>query len=279
MTRRAYWGLVILIIGLISVGCALFIQRTDTNQHPAEQILKAPPEGETFATGHWDGDTWHRTVLKNPETITYKGAKLTLSELYSAAFHHKNSWEERVEMLNLLIAEAPYSINAYYARRHLARHDENGKYIYDNVLLFERMKPLLKYYPDSPRLLHDLMMKIWSSHPEETIRYGKEALKYVDMYPMNSGYSQYPESIHHLLGYAYEEIGDYTTALKHLNQALKMYNIHQDRTRDSILSAYTLKRHIIQIHKGNPILGPLSDGSVSGLPERAPESSRVIIGE
>ena len=264
MTRRAYWGLVILIIGLISVGCVLFIQRTDTK--PTEQILKPPPEGETFATGHWDGDTWHRTVPKNPETITYKGAKLTLSELYSAAFHHENSWEERVEMLNLLIAEAPYSNDAFYARRHLAKRDENGKDIHDYDVLFERLKSLLKYHFDSPGLLCDLLSHRQRSHPEEAIRYGKEALKYVEMYPMDSGYGKYPESIHHLLGYAYESIGAYDTALEHYNQALLLFKIYPNRNRNSSSQARSLViGHIEQIRKGNPVLGPLSDGSAQIL--------------
>ena len=184
-----------------------------------------------------------------------------------------------MKILKRIIAEVPYSEYALEARRHLAYHNENGKDIHDNALLFERLKPLLKYHFDSPSLLNLLFMTGMDSQPEAAIQYGIEALTNVDMYPMDSRYGAFPERIHENLGYAYQEIGHYSTALDHLNQALKLYNTHQDRTRESILSADRLKKHIIQIHKDNPILGPLSDGSASDLPERAPESSRVIIEE
>ena len=79
MSKKLYWGLgvlMILIIGvLIGAGGVLLLRDTDTE--PAEEIaLKPPPPGETFATGHWDGDKWHRTVPKEPETITYEGEAL-----------------------------------------------------------------------------------------------------------------------------------------------------------------------------------------------------------
>ena len=238
-----------------------------TDTAPAEKIaLKPPPPGETFATGHWDGDKWHRTVPKEPETITYEGETLTLDELYSVSFG--KSWEEKVAILNRIIAEAPYSKDAYYARKHLATHDENGERIHDYALLFERLQPLLKYHPDSPDLLHALLFYSRRSDPEAVIRYGKEALKYVDMYRMESGYGAFPEGIHHFLGYAYQEIGDYSTALEHLNQALKMYTaVHQDRTRRAGSGNSIVKRHIDRILEGNPALGPLSKSPL--LPEKA----------
>lgn len=219
----------VLIIGMIICACGiLLVQRTDTE--PTEQILKPPPEGETFATGHWEGDKWHRTVPKNPETITYKGEKLTLDEIYNAAFQYEKIWEEKVAMLNLLIAEAPYSIEAYFAGKHLAKHDENGKKIHDDALLFERLKPLLKYHPSSPRLHYELLMNSMYIYPEEAIQYGEEALKYVEMYAMYSGKDPVTEHVHHFLGYAYQGIGDYGTTLKHLNQAIKLYDTYPGRT-------------------------------------------------
>ena len=129
MSKKLYWGLGVLIILLIGVligaGGVLLLWDTDTD--PAEKILKPPPQGETFATGHWDGDKWNRTVPKEPETITYKGETLTLDELFSASFN--KSWEEKVVVLKRIIAEAPYSIYAFEARLHLTTHDENGKEI------------------------------------------------------------------------------------------------------------------------------------------------------
>ena len=253
----------------------------ETDTEPAEQIaLKPPPQRETFATGHWDGDKWNRTVPKEPETITYEGQTLTLDKLYNASFQHEKSWEERVAILKRIIAEVPYSKTAFSARLYLARHDENGKSIQDNALRFERLKPLLKYHPDSPYLLTALLFYSRRSHPEAAIRYGTEALKYVDMYRIESGYGAFPESIHRFLGYAYQEIGDDSTALEHLNQALKMYTkVYKDRIHGASSSRSIVEKHIEQIHIGNPISGPLSDGSVSDLPVRAPESKQAITEE
>lgn len=263
MNRRLYLGLGILIL-LIGVGCVLVMQQTA----PTEQILKPPPQGETFATGHWDGDKWHRAVPKNPETITYKGETLTLDELYSAAFAFEKSWKETVTILNRIIAEAPYSGIAFKVRLYLAEHDENGKSIHDNALLFERLKPLLKYHFDNPSLLELLLRKGMRSHPEEAIRYGKEGLKYVEMYSMNSGYNEYPEYIHQYLGYAYQKIGDYDTALEHLNQALILDKANPGGGIFSGLDRDLVKQHIDRILEGDPALGPLSKTPL--LPEKAP---------
>ena len=237
---------------------------TDTD--PIEQIaLKPPPPGKTFATGHWDGDKWHRTVPPEPKTITYEGEALTKDELFSVSFG--KSWEERVAILKRIIAEAPYSKDTFEARLHLATHDENGKDIRDYGLLFERLQPLLKYHFDSPRLLHALLFYSRHSHPEAAIRYGKQALKYVDMYRMDSGYGAFPESIHHFLGYAYQEIGDDSTALEHFNQALKLYTaVHQGRMWGTGSGSSIVKRHRDRILEGNPALGPLSKNPL--LPEK-----------
>lgn len=270
MSKKLYWGLGVLLILIIGAGGVLLLWDTDTE--PAEKIaLKPPPEGETFATGHWRGDKWHRTVPKDPETITYNGETLTLYGLYRASYD--KSWEERVAIRKRIIAEAPYSRTAYYAREDLATHDENGKSISNDALRFERLKPLLKYYPDSPGLLHDLLQSGMHNHTKAAIEYGKEALKYVDMYRIDSGYGEHPINIHNLLGYAYQIIGDYNTALEHLDQALKPYGATPGGVRGAHSSGYIVRQHIDRIVEGNPILGPLSDGSGLSLPERAPDSN------
>ncbi len=164
-------------------------------------------------------------------------------------------------------SRSPYSKDTFEARLHLATHDENGKDIRDYGLLFERLQPLLKYHFDSPRLLHALLFYSRHSHPEAAIRYGKEALKYVDMYRMDSGYGAFPESIHHFLGYAYQEIGDDSTALEHFNQALKLYTaVHQGRMWGTGSGNSIVKRHRDRILEGNPALGPLSKNPL--LPEK-----------
>ena len=252
------------LIVILLAGCSGGAQKN------AEQpIVLKPPSGETFATGHWDGDKWHRTVPPEPETLTFEGEALTLYNLFMVAGGKK--WEESVPILKRIIAEAPYSETAYYARLHLATHDENGKRIYNNALLLERLQPLLNYHPDSPGLLYGLLRKVMHSHPEAAIRYGKEALKYVGMYRMNSGYGEYPERIHHFLGYAYQEIGDYSTTLEHLNQALKLYKANPDRTRWAYLNRDLVKQHIDRILEGNPVFGPLSKKNRPGTAKKAPE--------
>ena len=266
--RIEHFTYLLTLIVILLAGCSGCAQKN------VEQpiVLKPSPPGETFATGHWDGDKWHRTVPPEPETITYEGKALPLDELFSTSFAFDTSWEERVAILNRIIAEAPYSIYAFEARLYLATHDENGKSIHDDALLFERLQPLLKYHFDSPGLLHELLVRGRKIQPEAAIRYGKEALKYVDMYRMDSGYGAFPERIHHFLGYAYQEIGDYNTALEHLNQALKLYI----RVRNADSRSFRVKEHIEQILIENPILGPLSDGSAPGLSERVPDSKQSI---
>ena len=233
----------------------------------AKEILKLPPPGETFATGHWDGDKWHRTVPPDPETIMYAGEALPLRKLYQAAFYFEKSWEEKVVVLNLIIAEAPYSNEAFEARYVLATHDENGERISDDALVIERLKPLLKYHSDSSFLLHALLFHSRHSHLEAAIGYGKEALKYVEMRRLDADFVTTPEHIHYHLGELYQDIGDYSTALAHLNQALKICEIVEQVGIISGGSEGLVRKHIDRIREGNPGLGPLSKNPI--LPEKA----------
>ena len=230
MTRRVYWGLGVLIL-LIIIGACYIITKPS---------------------------------VQEPETITYKGETFTLQEFYWNAC--SKSWGEKVPMLRHIIAAFPYSEESYFARRDFARHvDENS--IVTHALLYERLQPLLKYHPDSPNLLLDLLIYGRSIDPEAAIRYGKKALKNIDRHHSIKGssirhrYSATPEKIHKYLGYAYEELGDYDTALEYLNQAL---NLYKSAKPQGYLNATSLIRfHIKHIHEGNPVSGPLSDGTVS----------------
>lgn len=233
----------------------------------AKEILKLPPPGETFATGHWDGDKWHRTVPPDPETIMYAGEALLLRKLYQAAFYFEKSWEEKVVILNLITAEVPYSNEAFEARYVLATHDENGERISDDALVIERLKPLLKYHPDSSFLLHALLFHSRHSHLEAAIRYGKEALKYVEMRRLDADFVTTPEHIHYHLGELYQDIGDYSTALAHLNQVLKICETVGQVGIISGGSEDLIRKHIDRIREGNPGLGPLSKNPI--LPEKA----------
>ena len=201
-----------------------------------------------------------------PETITYKGETFTLQEFYTSAFDYNKDWEERLPRVRHLIAEAPNSINAYYARYSLATHDENGKSIYDNVVLFERLKPMLKYHPKSSGLLHDLLRYGMDIDPEAAIRYGKKALKYVDVGAKHTHYNADPARIHHYLALAYQIVGDYDAALEHFRKAKKLY-LANIRTRGYSNYFDFVKQHIKAIEEGKPIDG-------IPLPTRAPKTMK-----
>ena len=84
MKNRMYWGVGILILLLGFVVLFSTLKPSDTGGEtvynpPSDEVLenirnklkaqrtqevddtKKPPPGETFETGHWDGDHWHKT--------------------------------------------------------------------------------------------------------------------------------------------------------------------------------------------------------------------------
>ena len=265
MKNRTYWALGVLVLLIIFGICYVIGNRfsepeqtevspSETEQLEVQARPKLPPLGENYATGHWEGDVWHRTAPPEPDTVMHEGKAMTLRELLRAA--RGKSWEEEVAILNRIIAEAPYSKTAFYARSYLAKYDENRERIWDNALLFERLQPLVNYHPDSPGLLCDLLMHGMHIYPKAAIHYGTEALKYVGRYGVGVGHSAYPEKIHHYLGYAYQLVGNYDTALEHLNQALNLYI----RERKAVSLSFKIREQIEQIQKENPILGSFSDG-------------------
>ena len=294
MRNRTYWALGVLVLLILVVGVFYLVGKpsvevadtVDTSSAPeqvdAGPILKAPPLGETFMTGYWDGDKWHRTAPPEPATVMYEGEAIAFEEF--SRFAHRDGrgnqrpWGETVAILNLLIAAAPYSDKAYHARMTLARHDENGEWIWGGSELFDRLQPLVAYYPDRPALLGYLLQSGNDIYPEAAIHYGTEALKYVDMYPINSGYGAYPEQIHYSLGYAYQKIGDYSKALEHYRQTVELLNAYPGRysiTGLKVLAAGTIDA----ILSGNPPHGPLSQKDrsvVSGLPVAAPVASESV---
>lgn len=238
MRKQTYWGLGLLILLIIiNVSCMI-----------AKPPVKTPSE---------------------PETITYEGETLSLRKLLGDAYDM--NWEERVPILKHIIAEVPDSKYAYYARHHLAICTENGYFIdYNPTLLFERLEPLLNYHPDCPGLFYDLLRYGWDFDPESTISYGKKALKYVDKHNKYTHYGAYPESIHKYLGNAYQNIGDYSTALEHFNQALTLSKADHWVSASNIR---LLKVKILEcIREGNAVKGSVSDGTVSPLSVSAPET-------
>ena len=174
--------------------------------------------------------------------------------------------------------EAPYSEKAYYARIHLAERDENGEWIHDRALRFERLEPLVAYHPNYPDLLEELVMFGGDIYPELAIHYGLEALKYVDMYPMDSGHGAYPENIHNWLGDAYQYLGDYSAALAHYRESLRLVEAYP--YRGAYLRPETPRFMMNRILAGKPHLGPLAQrgraADVDGLPVRAPVEAEPV---
>ena len=271
MTRRAYLGLGVLVLLIIVVSVYylvgnLSVEHVDT---------RLPPLGENFATGHWNGDKWHRTVPPDPATLMHEGKAMTLRELLSAAYG--KSWDEKVAILNRIIAEAPYSQSACYARYTLVTHDENGERIWNRAVRFERLQPLFNYHPDSPWLLIYLLVFGIDIDPEAAIHYGTEALKYLDRYGdidpeaaihygTSVGFgsdSDYTVMIHYYLGEAYHRVGDSNSAVSHYKQSFELFRTYPNRTPPGLDPVQT-QSIIDAIHSGNPI--PVL---------RAPEASSV----
>lgn len=204
--------------------------------------------------------------VQEPDTITYNGETFPIQEFYNRSA--AESWEEKVPMLRHIIAEDPSSEIAYFARRDTAtRVDEN--LITTHEFKFQQLKQLLKYHPNSSNLHLDLLSYGRSIDLETAISYGKKALKSVERDNKHSRYNADPARIHEIMGYAYEELGHYDTAIEHYRQAIKLYKAKHDEKVFSVGVSpnASIYRHIEQIRKNNPILGPLSDGTVSMTPK------------
>lgn len=261
MRNKLYWGLGVLIVLLICVSVFLFEKYMD----PEPELLRRPPPGETYTTGHYDGDKWHRTVPPDPETIyidgeaegLYEGAEGG-GELTYAELKEKDGgglMSDRRVYGKYAVEHYPYSELALNERYRRAEKDEKGKRIWDAAILVPRYKAMLKWHSDSPRLLYDLAALLEEDSPAEAIKYGEEALKYTHLYPANtySGYWTYPERIHGMLGHAYQRVADYDSALVHLKAAVKLIKAHPGRYRDSPDTYIDLIKYI---EKGDPLIVP-----------------------
>ncbi len=214
------------------------------SSEPPKLVLRAPPPGETYGTGYWDGDAWNRTVPAAPEKISVDGEMLSYEEL------KKKMWRGYYPYVQRVIEEYPYSEAALMARYRLA-----SEVWPDESLLLTRYKEMLKYHPDSPRLLQNLAELTWENSPEEAIAYGKKALKYKPLYPEDTMYGLWTESveIHNTLGMAYQQVGDYKSALVHLKTTknlLESNNVQTDQiSYDVVITS------IEYIEKGSPLWG------------------------
>ena len=278
MKNRTYWALgalvlLIIIVGVCYRGGKPSVETADTVDTPSEPEhlavqtrVKMPPQGESIATGHWEGDVWKRTVPPDAETLMHEGKTMTLWELLRAAHGSTDSWEEKVAILTRVIAEAPYSEEAYLARTHLAKY-ENGERIWDDALIFERLQQMLAFHPDEPRLLIELLMYGNDVNPEAAIHYGKELLKY-----HGEGYVT-----HYRLAYPYQLIGDYSSAVYHYKRCLELMRADPDSESEARMEQIATE-DLELILSGNPRHGPLArkDRQVANaLPVAVSESASV----
>ncbi len=268
MKRKMYWGVAILILLLICVtGVFLHLNRTPTEPEvfyevPSAEVMqqvrksnavKRPPSGETYGTGHWEGEEWHRTAPPEPDEISVDGEMLTYADLRMKL---KVSYgEDRRKVYQHLIEAYPYSELALQGRWSLA-----GDVWPDKSLLLPRYKEMLKYHPDSPRVLQKLAQLTEVDAPEESIFYATEGLKYVDLYPSDSTYGRWtePEEFHANLGMAYQRVGDYESALVHLKKTRALIYANPGRRWEKDY-ADVFGNYIKAIEDGNPIYGPPSE--------------------
>ena len=93
MKRKLYWGIATLLILLFGIAVVFLYTYTNTEPKPKkvynvptdiQQVKKAalkPPPGETYATGYWHKDHWHRTAPPEPEHISVNSEMLSYEEL------------------------------------------------------------------------------------------------------------------------------------------------------------------------------------------------------
>ena len=242
---------------LIGAGGVLLLRYTD----PEPKLLRKPPPGETYTTGNWLHGKWFRAVDRGPETIFIDGKELTYNLIIDVD-GEELTYEEIEERYNRalgidkiaigdqVIEKYPYSYIAYKTRQTRATRDENGKRIWDKDILLSRYREMLIYNRDSPDVLYRIAMLLRDDSPAEAILYAEEALKYVHLYPFHR-----PEDIHSLLGYAYQRVADYESALVHLKAAVKYIKANPDRqSRVDPLSGPL--DDIKRIEEGTPLLRP-----------------------
>lgn len=267
MRKKIFWALgALVLLIIVSVSCMTVKHYVGVKQSEEgttaeaahtqperalmpQATLRSPPKGETYTTGHYNGDQWHRTVPPEPETITYNGETLTYDQLLKKAIFGNGNSDDQPEFEKRLLEAFPYSQGALRVRYH--------HYGGTQEVRISQLKEMLKYHSDAPRVYKDLLDLTQEKYPEEAIEYGKAALKYIDVYPRNSTYMSrvYLEKIHGRLGFAYQRIGDYKTALEHLKKADQIQKANPQRINYYTDGLYA--SHIRSINKGTPTYGPL----------------------
>lgn len=114
----------------------------------------------------------------------------------------------------------------------------------------EVYRSLLPYHPDSPVVLEKLGAVLWEDKPVEAIRYLKQANR------LDPAYGDFQ------LGFAYQRVGDYDTALFHLRRFRELPSVHPIiRGRAGV--------QIANIESGDPSILPIALESGTAAPEAA----------
>ena len=282
MRHKLYWGFAALIILLIGTAGVLFIrhnlaetarlealsdaenrgQESDSSQQqPAQRGVgstdyKPPPLGETDDTGYWEGNTWHQKPAPKPKKRGFWSADPdTLA--YRMTYGRDLKYSERVLLARHIVREYPYSEAALEARYKLKNYDENDNYRGLGIgteAEVAYLKGMLKYHPNSTRLLTDLALSQSIDSPEEAIAFGQKSLR-IDSLNRRT---------HNALGTAYQRLGDYKTALVHLKTGQKLSDPEESNyieividERTSLYNDYDrFTYEISMIEAGTPRYGP-----------------------
>ena len=292
MTRRAYWGLVplLLIIGIFVYlivknhvevvhferefnALGKVLSSLEDKQDPSSAVSEKgdslpPPLGETEGTGYWEGNTWHQKnappqAKKKPFWDFWSEDPDKLRRMF---INGEAPNDEYDAFARRIIAEYPYSEAALEARL----------YFYDNSEA--DLKAALKYHPQSPRL-HLAIARSYGVDWEESVAFAKKALR---LFPNSSEDYSHIEDLHrrpdvyaHMtLGREYQRLGDYKSALVHLKTTQRLlkpgviedsryWHVEPDtgeylpRTDDDTTSFYDkMAEEIAAIESGKPLLGP-----------------------
>ena len=113
----------------------------------ASPTYQPPPLGETEDTGHWEGNTWHQKPAPEPQKKGFWSEdpdKLAHRAIYCIDL----TYLESRDLARRIIRDYPYSEAALKMRYKLAPLGTEAEIAY--------LKDMLKYHPNSTRVLTDL---------------------------------------------------------------------------------------------------------------------------
>ncbi len=275
MRKKTVWGIATLIVLLVAgVSYMAVWQYTELQQYKkdaadADKLLaehnkrkqasgtigsdvsdanyQLPPLGETDDTGYWEGNTWHQKTTPKPKKKWWQlgDTRKYIEMLVVTGNLPKEFGGDSHGFARWIIAEHPYSQAALEAR--LVLGDESGD-----------LKEALKYHPNSPLLHAEIAGEMEWHSPEESVAFAKKALRLFSTTSEDYSYRGVggsPEvQSHYALGFAYQRLGDYKSALVHLKAAQRLYKSGiTGEPWDSHLDGYNVcSKYIAAIEAGNP---------------------------